>query len=101
MKHLKYLIFIFIVCPLNVFGIELYCDRYVNSGENFTCVISNNSNSLYELNGDLNYSNQITLNKVIYNNGYSSNGDNTMQKLGVKGRAQAVVELIRLKEITL
>ncbi len=26
---------------------------------------------------------------------------NTMQKLGVKGRAQAVVELIRLKEITL
>ena len=26
---------------------------------------------------------------------------NAMQKLGVKGRAQAVVELIRLKEITL
>ncbi len=26
---------------------------------------------------------------------------NTMQKLGVKGRAQAVVELLRLKEITL
>ncbi len=26
---------------------------------------------------------------------------NTMQKLGVKGRAQAVVELIKLKEITL
>lgn len=26
---------------------------------------------------------------------------NTMQKLGVKGRAQAVVELIRLGEITL
>jgi len=26
---------------------------------------------------------------------------NTMQKLGVKGRAQAVVELIKLKEISL
>ncbi len=26
---------------------------------------------------------------------------NAMQKLGVKGRAQAVVELIRLREITL
>ena len=26
---------------------------------------------------------------------------NTMQKLGVKGRAQAVIELIRLNEITL
>ncbi len=26
---------------------------------------------------------------------------NTMQKLGVKGRAQAVVELIKLQEITL
>ena len=26
---------------------------------------------------------------------------NAMQKLGVKGRAQAVVELIRLKEITI
>ena len=26
---------------------------------------------------------------------------NTMQKLGVKGRAQAVIELLRLKEISI
>ena len=57
--------------------------------EVFDLLILNNSTS--EIAEKLNISEKTIRNHI----------SNAMQKLGVKGRAQAVVELIRLKEITL
>ena len=57
--------------------------------EIFTLLVSGNSTK--EIADNLNISEKTVRNHV----------SNVMQKLGVKGRAQAVVELIRLKEISL
>lgn len=50
-----------------------------------------NNNTTKEIAQSLNISEKTVRNHI----------SNAMQKLGVKGRAQAVVELIRLNEITL
>lgn len=50
-----------------------------------------NNNTTKEIANNLNISEKTVRNHI----------SNAMQKLGVKGRAQAVVELIRLEEITL
>ena len=57
--------------------------------EVFTLLVAGNSTS--EIAEQLGISEKTVRNHV----------SNAMQKLGVKGRAQAVVELIRLREITL
>ena len=57
--------------------------------EIFTLLVSGNSTR--DIASFLNISEKTVRNHV----------SNVMQKLGVKGRAQAVVELIRLKEISL
>ena len=57
--------------------------------EVFTLLVAGNSTS--EIAEQLGISEKTVRNHVA----------NAMQKLGVKGRAQAVVELIRLREITL
>lgn len=57
--------------------------------EIFTLLVSGNSTR--DIANYLNISEKTVRNHV----------SNVMQKLGVKGRAQAVVELIRLKEISL
>lgn len=57
--------------------------------EVFTLLVANKSTS--EIAKELGISEKTVRNHV----------SNAMQKLGVKGRAQAVVELIRLREITL
>ena len=57
--------------------------------EIFTLLVSNKSTK--DIADTLNISDKTVRNHV----------SNVMQKLGVKGRAQAVVELIRLKEISL
>ena len=57
--------------------------------EIFTLLVSGNSTR--DIAGSLNISEKTVRNHI----------SNVMQKLGVKGRAQAVVELIRLKEISL
>ena len=57
--------------------------------EIFTLLVSNKSTK--DIADVLNISEKTVRNHI----------SNVMQKLGVKGRAQAVVELIRLKEISL
>ena len=57
--------------------------------EIFTLLVSGNSTR--DIASSLNISEKTVRNHI----------SNVMQKLGVKGRAQAVVELIRLKEISL
>ena len=57
--------------------------------EIFALLVSGNSTK--DIADDLNISDKTVRNHI----------SNVMQKLGVKGRAQAVVELIRLKEISL
>ena len=57
--------------------------------EIFALLVSGNSTK--DIADDLNISDKTVRNHI----------SNVMQKLGVKGRAQAVVELIRLKEIFL
>ena len=57
--------------------------------EVFNLLIKNKSTK--EIANDLNISEKTVRNHI----------SNTMQKLGVKGRASAVVELIKLKEISL
>ena len=57
--------------------------------EIFTLLVSGNSTK--DIADNLDISEKTVRNHI----------SNVMQKLGVKGRAQAVVELIRLKEISL
>lgn len=57
--------------------------------EIFTLLISNKTTK--EIAADLNISEKTARNHI----------SNVMQKLGVKGRAQAVVELIKLNELSL
>ena len=57
--------------------------------EIFTLLIQNKTTK--EIAEELNISEKTVRNHI----------SNTMQKLGVKGRAQAVVELLRMKVITL
>ena len=57
--------------------------------EVFTLLVSNKSTK--EIADELGISEKTVRNHI----------SNTMQKLGVKGRAQAVVELLRMKIITL
>ena len=57
--------------------------------EIFTLLVSGDSTK--DISNNLNISEKTVRNHI----------SNVMQKLGVKGRAQAVVELIRLKEISL
>ena len=47
------------------------------------------------------YTKEIAINLKISEKTVRNHISNAMQKLGVKGRAQAVVELIKLGEITL
>lgn len=61
----------------------------IREKEVFTLLIKNKTTKEIAL--DLNISEKTVRNHI----------SNAMQKLGVKGRAQAVVELIRLGEITL
>ena len=75
MRYLKFLILLVVLIPLRVYGIELYCDRYVKSGKKFTCVVSNNSNSLYELKANLSYSKELVLSNQKYSKGYTSNNN--------------------------
>lgn len=77
MKNIKYLLMLFILLiPFNGYAIEFYCDRNVSSNKEFKCIISNSSNSLYNLTGELDYSSDITLIKEVYSKGYSNSGSN-------------------------
>ena len=77
MKNIKYLLFMLLLIPLNVFAIEFYCDRTVKSGNDFKCILSNSSNSLYNLTANLDYGNDIKLKSEVYSKGYSNSGNNS------------------------
>ena len=77
MKNIKYLLFMLLLIPLNVFAIEFYCDRTVKSGNDFKCILSNSSNSLYNLTANLDFGNDIKLKSEVYSKGYSNSGNNS------------------------
>ena len=77
MKNIKYLFFMLLLIPLNVFAIEFYCDRTVKGGNDFKCILSNSSNSLYNLTANLDYGNDIKLKNEVYSKGYSNSGNNS------------------------
>ena len=77
MKNIKYLLFMLLLIPLNVFAIEFYCDRTVKSSNDFKCILSNSSNSLYNLTANLDYGNDIKLKNEVYSKGYSNSGNNS------------------------
>ena len=66
-----------LLIPLNVFAIEFYCDRTVKSGNDFKCILSNSSNSLYNLIANLDFGNDIKLKSEVYSKGYSNSGNNS------------------------
>jgi len=71
---------------------EVFMDKYIltkREKEVFTLLISNKTTK--EIAEYLGISEKTVRNHI----------SNTMQKLGVKGRSQAVVELLRMKIITL
>ena len=55
-----------LLIPLNVFAIEFYCDRTVKSGNDFKCILSNSSNSLYNLTANLDFGNDFKLKSEVY-----------------------------------
>lgn len=76
-KNIKYLLFMLLLIPLNGFAIEFYCDRTVKSGNDFKCILSNSSNSLYNLTANLDYGNDIKLKSEVYSKGYNNSGNNS------------------------
>lgn len=75
MRYIKKLILILIIVPINTYAIDFYCDRNVKSGEQFSCIISNPSNSLYSFNATLDYSTDITITKTSFSNKYNGKID--------------------------
>ncbi|MGN1358190.1 MAG: LuxR C-terminal-related transcriptional regulator [Bacilli bacterium] len=73
-------------------GSEVFMDKYIltkREKEVFTLLVSNKSTK--EIAKELGISEKTVRNHI----------SNAMQKLGVKGRAQAVVELLRMKIISI
>ena len=73
-------------------GSEVFMDKFIltkREKEVFTLLVNNKTTK--EIAEDLCISEKTVRNHI----------SNTMQKLGVKGRSQAVVELLRMKIITL
>lgn len=73
-------------------GSEVFMDKYIltkREKEVFTLLVSNKSTK--EIAMDLGISEKTVRNHI----------SNAMQKLGVKGRAQAVVELLKMKIISI
>ena len=66
-----------LLIPLNVFVLLFYCDRTVKSGNDFKCILSNSSNSLYNLTANLDFGNDIKLKSEVYSKGYSNSGNNS------------------------
>lgn len=84
MKNIKYIfILLIILIPLNGYAIEFYCDRNVLANKEFKCIISNSSNSLYNLTATLEYPAEFNLVKEVYSKGYNNNGNN--KELNIAG----------------
>ena len=76
MKNIKYIfILLIILIPLNGYAIEFYCDRNVLANKEFKCIISNSSNSLYNLTATLEYPAEFNLVKEVYSKGYNNIGN--------------------------
>lgn len=84
-KYIKYLIISLIIIPINSYAIEFYCDRTVKSGNQFTCVISNSSNSLYSFSSELEYNTDITLIKSSFSNKYNGKINNNIINISGPG----------------
>lgn len=95
MRYVKYVLLCLILIPLNTFAIEMYCDKNVNAGENFKCIVSSSSNSLYSLSGTFDYDDSITIAKVNFLKGYQGTyGDKILQVDGPGYNASStIVEL--------
>lgn len=97
MKYFRIMLFLMIVFPIKVFAIDFYCDNNVVSGGTFNCVISNNSNGLFELFANLNYSEQLNIKSVNYSSGYISKGNNeSIYVVGPGFNASSVVVVINM-----
>lgn len=97
MKYIKYLIFILIIIPINSYAIELYCDRNVQSGSEFNCIISSSSNSLYSFNASIDYG-EFSLVSSVFSDKYKGNiSNNTINISGPGYNAATTMAVLTFK----